>query len=65
MHSGAVHDAGMMASRMPSCMMFVPSIDGVSHDFTEDTHEADIALGAEVYVAAAAGMVDAHVPRAA
>lgn len=33
MHSGAVHDAGMVGKRMPSSMMFVPSINGISHNF--------------------------------
>lgn len=60
MHSGAIHDAGMMASRMPAVMLFVPSINGVSHDFTEDTHEHDIVAGAQVYAKAAARMVAKH-----
>ena len=29
-------------------MMFVPSKGGISHNFTEDTDRADLALGAEV-----------------
>jgi N-carbamoyl-L-amino-acid hydrolase len=58
LHSGAVHDAGMMASRMPAAMLFVPSIDGISHAFTEDTREADIAAGAQVYAVTAARMVE-------
>jgi N-carbamoyl-L-amino-acid hydrolase len=40
--------------RMPSAMLFVPSIGGISHHWSEDTEEADIALGAEVYVDAVA-----------
>ena len=55
--SGAVHDAANVARCMPASMLFVPSINGVSHDFTEDTHEDDIALGAQVYVSAAAHML--------
>lgn len=58
LHSGAIHDAGMMASRMPSAMLFVPSINGISHDFTEDTAEEDIAAGAQVYAVAAANIVE-------
>ena len=57
--SGAVHDAGNLARRMPAAMLFVPSIGGVSHDFTEDTREDDIAAGAQVYAAAAARMIAA------
>lgn len=57
LHSGAIHDALTMASKMPSSMLFVPSINGVSHDFTEDTHEQDIVMGAQVYARAAALML--------
>ena len=33
--------------------MFVPSIDGRSHDITENTDEADIRRGLRVFAAAA------------
>ena len=59
-HSGAVHDTGMMQSRMAAALLFVPSINGISHDFTEDTHETDIEAGARVYAAAAARIVSAE-----
>lgn len=49
MQSGAGHDAQWLARKMPSGMVFVPSIGGISHHWTEDTADADIALGAEVY----------------
>ncbi len=49
MPSGAGHDAQMMAQLMPAGMMFIPSIGGVSHHWTEDTSDADIMLGAQVY----------------
>ncbi|WP_421982148.1 hydantoinase/carbamoylase family amidase [Roseibium sp.] len=48
MPSGALHDASNMARVMPSAMLFVPSIDGISHDFAEDTHEADLITGLRV-----------------
>lgn len=48
MPSGALHDASNMARLMPSAMLFVPSIDGISHDFAEDTHEADLITGLRV-----------------
>jgi len=35
MPSGAGHDAQILAQRLPSAMMFVPSIGGISHHFTE------------------------------
>lgn len=60
LHSGAVHDAGVMARVMPSVMLFVPSINGISHDFAEDTSEEDIAIGVQAYVSAAASMLDAE-----
>ncbi|MEM7377861.1 MAG: M20/M25/M40 family metallo-hydrolase, partial [Pseudomonadota bacterium] len=50
MPSGAGHDAQVIAPRIPSAMLFVPSIDGISHHWTENTSDDDIALGAEVFV---------------
>ena len=52
MPSGALHDATNVAALMPAAMMFVPSIDGISHAFTEDTAEADLLCGLEVLAAA-------------
>ena len=61
MPSGAGHDAQVIASRMPCCMLFVPSIGGVSHDFIEDTAEAHIVLGCQVAADAAASiLLDRH-----
>ena len=48
MPSGALHDATNVAALMPAAMMFVPSIDGISHAFAEDTDEADLLCGLEV-----------------
>ena len=53
MHSGAGHDAQILARRMPAGMLFVPSIGGVSHHYTEDTDEDDIVLGCQVFADAA------------
>jgi beta-ureidopropionase / N-carbamoyl-L-amino-acid hydrolase len=50
MPSGAGHDAQVLANIMPAGMMFVPSIGGISHHWTENTTDADIVTGAEVYV---------------
>ena len=33
---------------MPVGMLFVPSINGISHAFEEDTHEADLVTGLKV-----------------
>src|SRR3954452_13651669 len=50
MPSGAGHDAQVLATIMPAGMMFVPSIGGISHHWTENTGDADIVTGAEVFV---------------
>ncbi|MBW7961349.1 Zn-dependent hydrolase [Bradyrhizobium sp. BR 10261] len=50
MPSGAGHDAQMLATVMPAGMLFVPSIGGISHHWTEDTADADIVTGARVFV---------------
>ncbi|MCA1382604.1 Zn-dependent hydrolase [Bradyrhizobium sp. BRP23] len=52
MPSGAGHDAQMLATVMPAGMLFVPSIGGISHHWTENTADADIVTGAEVFVEA-------------
>jgi N-carbamoyl-L-amino-acid hydrolase len=48
MPSGAGHDAQNIARRMPSAMLFVPSIGGISHHWAEDTKDEDLALGIQV-----------------
>ena len=45
MVSGALHDATNVATLMPVAMLFVPSINGVSHDFSEDITEDDLVTG--------------------
>ncbi|MEM6624164.1 MAG: Zn-dependent hydrolase [Pseudomonadota bacterium] len=52
MPSGAGHDAQVLAQHMPAGMLFVPSIGGISHHWTEDTSDDDIMRGAEVFVGA-------------
>jgi beta-ureidopropionase / N-carbamoyl-L-amino-acid hydrolase len=54
MPSGAAHDAQFLARRLPAAMMFVPSINGISHHWTEDTSDEDIVLGAQVFADAIA-----------
>lgn len=48
MPSGALHDATNVARLMPVAMLFVPSINGISHAFEEDTDEADLVAGLHV-----------------
>lgn len=57
MPSGAGHDAMILAGHLPSAMLFVPSIGGISHDFAEDTDEEDIVLGCQVLATAAASIL--------
>ena len=38
-------------------MIFIPSIKGISHDFAEDSHEADIVAGCQVMADAAASIL--------
>ena len=48
MPSGAGHDAQMLARVCPTSMIFVPSVDGLSHNIAEYTSPADIDAGANV-----------------
>ena len=48
--SGAGHDAQVLATIMPAGMLFVPSIGGISHHWSENTDDADIVTGAQVFV---------------
>jgi N-carbamoyl-L-amino-acid hydrolase len=47
MTSGAGHDAQMMARICPTAMIFVPSVNGISHNAAEHTHSADLVNGAK------------------
>jgi N-carbamoyl-L-amino-acid hydrolase len=57
MPSGAGHDAQYLAREMPAAMLFVPSIGGISHHWSENTADEDIVLGAQVFADAAARML--------
>jgi N-carbamoyl-L-amino-acid hydrolase len=46
--SGAGHDAQMLARVCPSGMIFVPSVNGLSHNVKEFTAPDDLAQGAQV-----------------
>ena len=59
MPSGAYHDAGVIAALLPTAMLFIPSIGGVSHDFSENSHDEDIVIGCQVLAdATAATLLD-------
>jgi N-carbamoyl-L-amino-acid hydrolase len=57
MPSGAGHDAQVVAERLPAAMLFVPSIGGISHHHAEDTRDADLVLGCQVFADAAADIL--------
>jgi N-carbamoyl-L-amino-acid hydrolase len=59
MPSGAGHDAQILAGIMPAGMLFVPSIRGISHHYAENTGDADLVLGCQVFVDAAAALLAA------
>jgi len=48
MPSGAGHDAQMLARVCPSGMIFVPSVNGISHNPTEHTDTDDLVTGANI-----------------
>ena len=52
MSSGAGHDSQLMASRVPTAMVFMPSVEGRSHTPAEYTSPEDCARGASVLATA-------------
>ncbi|PKO81953.1 MAG: Zn-dependent hydrolase [Betaproteobacteria bacterium HGW-Betaproteobacteria-13] len=62
MPSGAGHDAQMMAPVCPTAMIFVPSVDGISHNVREYTHPQHIEAGANVLLAVLCELAGATLP---
>ncbi|MDN5928226.1 MAG: M20 family metallo-hydrolase [Hyphomicrobiales bacterium] len=58
MPSGALHDATNVSRVLPSAMLFVPSIGGISHNPDEDTKRADLEAGV-LALAEAIGLLNA------
>lgn len=52
MHSGAGHDSQIFAPRVPTAMVFVPSIAGISHNPAEHTAAEDIVPGIQALAGA-------------
>ena len=48
MPSGAGHDAQMLARVCPAAMIFVPSVNGISHNAAEHTDTEDLVAGANI-----------------
>ena len=57
MPSGAGHDAQWLARVMPAAMLFIPSIGGISHHWSENTSDDDITLGCQVMATAIADLL--------
>ncbi len=60
MPSAAGHDPMVLARHLPCGMLFIPSIDGVRHDFAEDSAIDDIVVGCQVLTDEAASILDEH-----
>jgi beta-ureidopropionase / N-carbamoyl-L-amino-acid hydrolase len=58
MPSAAGHDAQVLSTIMPAAMLFVPSIGGISHHWTENTADEDIVTGAQVFVETCARLLE-------
>ncbi len=52
MHSGAGHDSQVIAPHVPTGMLFVPSVEGVSHNPAEFTAPEDLKAGIDMFAAA-------------
>ncbi|CAR23191.1 M20 family metallo-hydrolase [Lachancea thermotolerans CBS 6340] len=52
MQSGAGHDSCQVSTRVPTSMIFVPSKDGLSHNYREHTSPEDVESGLEVLLGA-------------
>jgi N-carbamoyl-L-amino-acid hydrolase len=62
MPSGAGHDCQYVSQFMPAAMLFVPSIGGVSHHWTEDTKREDLVMGLRVLTEGARRLLLAQSP---
>ena len=59
MPSGAGHDAQMIARVCPTGMIFVPSLDGISHNPAEHTDDEDLVAGAQLLADAMLALTEA------
>lgn len=49
--SGAGHDSAIMSQVTPTAMIFVPSVNGISHSPAELTHQTDLMMGISLLTA--------------
>jgi N-carbamoyl-L-amino-acid hydrolase len=52
LYAGTWHDAGIMATRVPTGMLLVPSRDGITHAPQENTRDEDLVNGARALLRA-------------
>ena len=62
--SGPGHDAGILARVLPTGMLFVPSVNGISHAPDEFTDEASLERGANALLHAVLRLMDEGLPAA-
>ncbi len=60
MPSAAGHDPMVISHHLPCAMLFIPSIGGISHDFSEDTSDQDIVTGCAVFADAVESILTAR-----
>jgi beta-ureidopropionase / N-carbamoyl-L-amino-acid hydrolase len=63
--SGAGHDAIHLARYCPTAMVFIPCVDGLSHNEAEDALPEDVAAGTNVLLNAVAARAGVRVAAAA
>lgn len=62
--SGPGHDAGILAPHLPTGMLFVPSVNGISHAPDEFTDAASLERGANALLHAVLRLMDEGLPTA-
>jgi N-carbamoyl-L-amino-acid hydrolase len=62
--SGAGHDAIHLARYCPTAMVFIPCVDGLSHNEAEDALPEDVTAGTNVLLNAVAARAGVRVPQA-
>ena len=60
MPSGAGHDAQMLARVCPTSMIFVPSVNGLSHNIAEFTEAPDLQAGTDVLLQVVLALANGH-----
>ncbi|MFM0302169.1 Zn-dependent hydrolase [Paraburkholderia sediminicola] len=60
--SGAGHDAIHLARHVPTAMVFIPCVDGLSHNEAEDALPGDVTAGANVLINAVLARAKAAAP---